>query len=211
MGQSIQFHKKQGVIDAFNNRGVELFSIFQNKQFMFKGEGGEELENILQSLAESGTNATYTLKVYEELEGVEKIKSNSPDDGSFNFRLNEELVNNNNNSYHLLLEKINKLEEEIETHNEKPEQENNIIGAIISNPNFAPVIPVLIEKIMSLIFPKPPSSQMSIGAISQNDYSLNDVLESLKKHDPELELHLYKLLQIAETNPETFKILINSL
>jgi hypothetical protein len=91
---SVQFKGLDSVMQAFENRGLQHWSIWQGKQFLFPhvGESMETaaaaLQDTLELLAES-SNAIYTLKVYEEVPGG-KIKSNTPDDGSFNFKLNDD-------------------------------------------------------------------------------------------------------------------------
>src|SRR5574343_316699 len=87
---SIQFNNLESVLNAYTNRGVDAWAIFQGSQFMFKGIGLSDLEQILNSLSNGGTNAVYKLKVFEEITDEKNIKNNTPDDGSFNFRLNSD-------------------------------------------------------------------------------------------------------------------------
>lgn len=84
---SIQFRGINQTIAAFENRGVDAWSLWDGKAFMFKGVGVNDLTTILESLDRGGTTAVYTLKVYEDISDAKKIKSATECDGSFNFRL----------------------------------------------------------------------------------------------------------------------------
>lgn len=140
---SIQFRGLSQTMTAFENRGVDAWSLWDGKAFMFKGIGSNDLTTILESLNNSGTTAIYTLKVYEDVTDVKKIKASTDCDGSFNFRLyeREDEVNNYRpgQSYeHVrqLTERVNTLEERIlaalETKQEEEteEPETNFIGTI---------------------------------------------------------------------------------
>lgn len=215
MGQSIQFHNLESTVNAFTNRGVDAFSISQAKQFMFKGVGLDELQNILNALKSGATNAVYTLKVYEGIEDDVNIKSNTPDDGSFNFRLNAPemaLTQSQFTSYKgnaELLERLEAIEEKLET----PEAVNSLgkIGDVLAHPVLAPLVPMLVEKIMSFIMsnPQPGNKQIAISGLSDNSEIQNGnillIVDELKKYDPDLEKHLYKLLDLAKSKPDTFK------
>lgn len=89
--RSVQYEGIDTVLRMYQSRGVAPWAVFCNTQFMFNYSGKEikqgvdELATVLDSLQDVGSPAVYTLKVYEDLKG--KIKSNTPDDGSFNFRI----------------------------------------------------------------------------------------------------------------------------
>lgn len=93
---SVQFVGMDAALKAYQHRDIAPWALFINKQMLFKYDGGDiaegqdQLSNVLQMC--SGSKATYTLRVYEDIPGG-KIKSATPDDGSFNFRLTDELPN----------------------------------------------------------------------------------------------------------------------
>lgn len=87
MASNVQFIGTDQVIRAFEARNIDIWSIWCGKEYHIKGNGVEELKAYLDMIAESQTAATYTLKVYEDLTDIKEVKSNTPHDGSFNFKL----------------------------------------------------------------------------------------------------------------------------
>lgn len=138
---SIQFRGISQVLTAFENRGVEAWSLWDGKAFMFKGVGNNDLTTILESLDRGGTTAIYTLKVYEDITDAKKIKSSTECDGSFNFRLYEregEFLSPSGRSYEAtkaLEDRMNQFEERIlnllESKEDEPEdQPADLMGTI---------------------------------------------------------------------------------
>jgi hypothetical protein len=227
---SVQFKNKNAVLEAFANRDIKAWSVWQGKQFMFKGVGLDELEPVIEALASGGTNAIYTLKVYEDLTDKKFIKNNTVDDGSFNFRLNDERqeITNaqywNNNNRENILEKLNRIEERLDAEEkdtyEKPNTSLGRIGDILQHPAILPIVPVLVEKVLSVIL-GPNNNNMqpqlnykpavSLAGVNENDNLIQINIEKLKNHDPNLGVHLSKLVEIAETNPGLFQTIVNSL
>lgn len=230
MASSVQFRDIDGVIKAYENRDVPAWSLWQQKQFMFKyegtslDEGAQQLEDTLKLLGQS-SNAIYTLKVYEDLPGG-KIKSNTPDDGSFNFKINGEeqqitqgqyasLKYNNDLRQELaeIKEKLAAIEEEGE---EEPEPENKlgVIGDIISHPVLQPIIQSFMASLLttkSALPAAPPQMQrVAISGIN-DDVVLNEAVNQLKECDPKLPEHLAKLAKMAKENPQGFNFLIATL
>lgn len=228
MGQTVQFKGKETVLAAYSNRQSGAWSIWQSKQFMFRGYGEDDLSSVLTALEQGGTNAIYTLRIYDEIEDVEKIKSNTPDDGSFNFKLNaetQELTQSQYTSYHLLQEKIQSLENKIEElEDQEPELNAGGLSGILDNPQIKAILPVIIERVIKNIFPEknnmpennnnhyynPAPAPARIAGI-EHDQELLQAAKELQEYDKDLVDHLRKLVVLAQTNPETFKMLISSL
>lgn len=238
-GAAIHFKSIDDTLEAFENRGVDAWAIFSGRNMNFKGVGVDDLREMLERLQRGSSNAAYTLKVYEGINNAADIKSNTADDGSFNFRLNGE-----NQSlvgvqlYHeqrrqetratlekiaeaqeRILERLEKLEEEPE---EKPDDNKlGVIGDILGHPVIAPVAPMLIEAFTRVLLgagatsPTTPAKPAlgSIGNTSSTgeDAGIKQAIETLKKHDANLSEHLQKLARIAEVDPTSFKFLITSL
>lgn len=164
ISSSIQFKDVENVLSAFENRKVEAWSISQGKQFMFKGMGYEDFKMIVETLDNSDSTATYTVRVYEDLKTVKEIKSNTPDDGSFNFKFNfepREESRGGNSGYsrgneNMILSKLAGIEERLnkeQEDNEEPKKTNSlgIIGEILTHPAIAPIAPRIIETFIDLI------------------------------------------------------------
>lgn len=226
---SIQFRGKDAVLAAYENRKVAAWSVWQGRQFMFKNDGGNEeeamgqLENVLEALAGS-SNAIYTLKVYEELPAGGKIKSTTPDDGSFNFRLNDDNQIITNGQYtHLqnnndLAQRLATLEAKLEEEPEESEPPNRLglIGEIISNPTLQPIVSQIIAAVFSkAAAPGQPVApgQPQLAAVSgiNQEATLQEAIQELQKHDSRLAEHLAKLAKIAVDNPPSFTFLLQTL
>lgn len=227
MGLSVQFIDKKGVLSAYTSRQVDIWSLWQGKQFMFKGEGLMDLETVLDALSENSTNAIYTLKIYEDLKDLNSLKSNTPDDGSFNFRLNSEsqiLPVHKESSYFLLTNKIEALEKKIEelesdavSDEEKPGL--GIIGQVIGNPAVAALIPVLIDKLINFLSDSKKSVTITEGSNASvlkkvgeiemnNDIDLFKIVSELKLYDHDLKDHLNILLKMAKENNVMFNQIV---
>jgi hypothetical protein len=89
VSSSIQFRGLENALQAYINKDVQCWSIWQGKQMLDKGSDAPGLRAFLELLENSGSEAIYTVKVYEDITDPKKIKSTTADDGSFNFRLNE--------------------------------------------------------------------------------------------------------------------------
>lgn len=89
VSSSIHFRGKGQALQAYRDRNVAVWSLWQGRQFMFKGDDEVLLDSTLQMLQESGSQAIYTVRVYEGVDQLSSVKSSTADDGSFNFRLND--------------------------------------------------------------------------------------------------------------------------
>jgi hypothetical protein len=89
VSSSIQFRGLENALQAYVNKDVSCWSIWQGKQMLDKGQDAETLRAFLELLEASNSEAIYTVRVYEDITDPKKIKSGTQDDGSFNFRLNE--------------------------------------------------------------------------------------------------------------------------
>lgn len=226
---SVQFKGVNAVVDAYTNREVAPWSLWQGKQFLFKyegdsiTEGATQLEATLEMLANS-SNAIYTLKVYEELGKGGKIKANTPDDGSFNFKLNLDSQEVTQSQYGALrnMERLEQRLAGIEAalsndDYEEPEPPKNrlgLIGEILNDPGLSALVVPLIQKAFGLNAPtpQPPAAQamrpnVAIAGISE-DAQLSAAIVTLKQADPRLSEHLDKLAKISTADPGTFQSLL---
>jgi hypothetical protein len=221
---SIQFRDKESVINAFDARGIDAWSISCGKQFMFKGIGKEEFANMIEILSQADSTATYTVQVYEDVEDEKKIKNTTACDGSFNFKFNEEIRQaygmirdhiGGTGSANEIVSKLNALEARLnESENMEIEENDNslgIVGKILSHPAIAPVAPKLVEGLLGLISGNNPVNAIAGQPLAVNHETDEDkIVSELKKHDPKLNRHLAKLLALAEQDPATFTNIVNS-
>lgn len=210
MGQSVQFRTKKAVEDAYLNRNVATFGIWQGKQFMFKGESVEDLEHILEALENGGSISIYTLKVFEGKES-DQVKNNTPDDGSFNFRLKEgdsSEPGRETGLYYRISEiekKIGSIADKMENTDEDDEEikepEGNELKKLL-----IPLLPVLMEKILSFLNDKKIPEQLPERVTDKSE-----AYNKLAAKVPGIDEKLNKLNEMSENNPELFNQLINSL
>ncbi len=177
MATGLQFRGLENVLRAYNYKSVEAWSVFDGKNLMHKGWGEEELREFLTLICEGGSGVCYTLKVYEDIEDAKKIKSSSPDDGSFRFKLVDvesdpgytyrtNSLGSVNDNLRLLNERLDKLEgpiDEDETFSESvgKAMQNAVIGAI-ENPEKIGAFVDAIKQLLGISVPRP-----AIGHISR--------------------------------------------
>jgi hypothetical protein len=230
MAGSVQFRSSEAVLTAYENSNCPAWSLWQGGQLLFKfaGKTAEEaisaLSNVLEMLGES-SNAIYTLKVYEDL-GKDKLKNNTPYDGSFNFRLNADSQELNQSQYRNysgmkeLQTQIAALSARLEAREAEGEEEGEEedeterqlgkIGALLNNP--------VVQQLAGLLFrgtnlaPAPgPRAVASLGNVPpapDQDQQINQALTILKEKDPKLGEHLTKLAQIAQSSPANFDYML---
>lgn len=226
MANIVQFIGKDAVMQAFSNRDVEAWSIFLYKQFIHKGVGAGDLHAFL-SMIEGGSNAIYTLKVYEDIEDAKKIKEKTEADGSYNFRLDGEGMSVGAFQQSKLLfdkqasDRLKLIEDKL---NEEPEEEEETIGSIVSNIIRDPVKTMQWVEIIKYIFspgtatanaePFKQIAQMGNTVPPTNDDKLDRIeaaLDTLGRNDAKICEHLEKLAQISVKNPSKFKMLLSAL
>lgn len=204
---------------------------------MYKGTGSEELEGWLDLMLKGGqSKAGYTLVYYEGITDKSAVNNKTAFDGSFNFKL----TNDPTESYkqlpygNELTSKVTALEAKLDRlldddgSDVETESENRlgVIGEIIGHPAIAPFVPVLIEKIVSSVFgngqqPQPVTMSQPLRKVSgigetvaavKTDLSLLDrSIDRLKIADPKLDIHLKKLADLAERDPNSFKYIVGVL
>lgn len=228
--QSVQFRGVDTVLEAYQRREVAAWSIWQGKQYMFKyegsdiSEGANQLHEVLKMLS-NATNAIYTLKVYEDLKKGAKIKSNTPDDGSFNFRLNmdtQEITmaqytrTNNSNE---LLSRLTAIEAKLQADDEEEEEEPNrlgMIGHILEHPVLGQLAAGFLGKILAPAQQVPALAAGRIAGLPEATAQptapdLSNAVAVLLQHDPKLAEHLGKLAALATNNPQSFQFLLQTL
>lgn len=225
MSASVHFKGIDNVLNAYEQRAVPAWSLWQGSQFLFKYEGNDisegatALNEILDRLAQS-SNAIYTLKVYEELQGG-KIKDKTPHDGSFNFKLNLDSQEITTSQYgalrnqNAILEKLERLEQrmnerEEEEEEEEPKSKLGLIGEILNDPGISQIVMPLVSKLLGINGANTP--RPTIAGINDDEAAtLKQAIEILKKSDPDLPAHLMKLAKLSQESPDSFKFLLNAL
>jgi hypothetical protein len=216
MANYVQFKGMDHVISAFKYRAVEAWSLWQGKQFIHKGIGTDELHTFLSMLQQGGSNAIYTLKVYEEITDASDIKDNTSCDGSFNFNLWSPEMLPATGYNNQIVSRLTAIEERLTEEEDKPKKNKlGIIGDILDHPMMEQIAPIVIPQILDWIMgkkaqPYKPQPQAAIAGIN-NEEDLQKAIQILLQHDNQLTKHLLKLSEIAINNPQSFKFLIQTL
>lgn len=233
---AIQFRSIGDTVAAYERLDCPVWSLWDGKRFMFKGEGADELRAFLDLMNNNGsTNAEYVLAYYEGVADKSAVNSKTPFDGSFRFRLNSDgteittgqyrqigSINEMQTKMSVIESKLDVLLSE-EDDGEGESESLGIVGQILGHPSIAPMIPVLVEKIMSSVFnpaavqpapSMPPLRKVSgIEPVSaaHSDAVLQNAIDRLSKADPKLALHLSQLADLSERDPNSFNYVVKML
>jgi hypothetical protein len=235
VGRSVQFRGIDAAVKAYENQSVPAWGLFQGAQFLSKyegnsvGQGAELLEQFLTALDQrSADGVTYTLCIYDGLTDGEKIKSTTKYDGSFNFRLidNIESYNGSKGAYIAGLEK--KIAD-LENDEPDPTPKEQIfagLGKILEHPDVQQMLATKVVQIMDglsgtitgLFKNVVPMQQTqtrpaAIGAAnaSEENLKLQQAVNILVEIDSELGTHLLQLATIAKADPSKYNLLIGML
>lgn len=242
---SVQFTGIDNIIEAFEANDIPYFGVFAGKSLIFKNptrgeeaiqdtfEAAELLKSFLYKL-NKGSNAVYTLKLYENLPAG-GINDKTPANFSINFRLNLEgmyLTNDKTVQYEQrqnqqseILAELKALRMKVEEIEEEEEEDEapSLIGALTSNPqlmnNMVNAAMGIIAGVLNKFTPNQnqPMQQNINPAIagvetepSEQD-KINKAIEVLSKADSNLGNHLLILAKMSIDNPSQFNWLINML
>lgn len=244
---SVQFRSIADTVAAFERMSCEVWSLWDGKRFMFKGVGADELRGFLDLMDNNGsTNAAYILAYYDGLEDASTVNNKTAFDGSFSFRLNSDGTEITTGQYkrihtdNELVSKVNALEHKLDAVLERDDDEDSesnslgVIGQILGHPSIAPVLPLLVEKIVSSIL-SPAAVQPVLSMPTQlplrkvsgvdpvhaaahasavegvKDAVLQNAISRLQKADDKLALHLSKLADLSERDPNSFNYIVKML
>jgi len=236
VGRSVQFRGINNVLTAYESNQIAPWALFQGTQLLAKSELNDLeankalLSELLNRLNNEDNIATYTLCVYDDLKESEKIKSNMPFDGSFNFKLNDSMENyktEKHNAIGAIMQKIEALETRLmekEKDDDEPEDKTpwGAIGKLIDHPDVQKAIAgkfVAILDGITNLFPGggkaflSPSYPAQIGAVTASlsadqTVKVNQAIEYLSLVDPLLGDHLFKIALVAKTDIEKYNQIV---
>jgi hypothetical protein len=89
----------------------------------------------------------------------------------------------------------------------------NVLGALINNPQMQQVLAAGFAGLVSRFFTPTgqPQAVAGIPGVNEDDERIAAAIDTLKRYDPELCVHLEKLAAMAENNTTQFKTLLNFL
>jgi len=231
---SLQFLGIEDTLKAFEYRDVKVWSIFDGKRMIHKGAGETDLREFLEMISRSGTAATYILKVYEDIDDPKQVKSNTPDDGSFSFKLfgYESAGMGGIVPRHYgdpvqakILERLGAIEQQINgEEGEEPDFIKSIGDAFIGMIQEPGKLGEFIEVIKPIFGGPQPYNPMRAGIgnvkpvelpkqtnegglvlTEESLQRIGDAIEKIAVQDPKIVEHLEKLAAMAEKNPVKFR------
>lgn len=241
---AVHFRGRGVAIQAFENRNSKAWALFTGKQFLASfvaadtDSAAAALDQYLDLMDQPGNVAVYTLKVYDDIPADGKIKSNTADDGSFNFRLHEPSgsqatpgISGASGNWEMmqLLKKMDARIDELEKPlpDDKEPEEKNLIGQIkgfLEIPGMQALISGLVQKLTGSSSPAPALGTAPGAAapiVNQDTDSDPEVLEygtALEAYKiirnsgmPNILQVLQRLAYIAQTDQEKFKSLQTSI
>lgn len=204
-------------------------------------EEGQQLLNEYLNAMYQGTTAIYTLRTYEDLKEGEKIKPSTEYDTAFNFKINvaqqqEGLIPyTGTRGNNMIVEELRSLKAEIAAiksgEDDDDTEEPSIIGMVndlVQEPaklrEVAESIAIIGDVVKGFLGMPIQNRVASIGHVNRvSDISsdtetqeqklnrLQNALDELERHDPQIVDHLEQLATIAKRDPKKFKGLIGML
>lgn len=233
VAKSVQARDVDSVVEFYLNRDVPAFSIRQGNQliYAYEGEsvqdGAELLGDFIQKFVVIPRSAAiYTLCVHTNLKGP--ISNKTEYNGSINFRMFDYADmygagGNTANPYASLppaLEsKINGITTELAEVKKRlkegqPDEKSKLglVGEIFDHPLGFAIGKAFIEKFLDTKVPEPAMvSGTGFETMEDAHQRLNEALVILIREDPDVPMYLYKLSQIAISDPAKFKGFLNML
>lgn len=228
--KSVQFDNPEDVVQAYKLRKVPAWAIFHNNEGpMFKydqknmSEGEQLLSQTLETLERSA--ACYSFRIYEDLPAGGKIKSNSVHDGAFNFQLNDnprgylppEIYQQAgvNGGVKVMLTEFQALKTENAQLKAKLAEDDGedsqlgIVGELLEHEAIAPVVPLLVDRLMDLFLPeKPVARQAAISGVvfaGTEQEKLTEAITILASAVTDLPDVLLKLARLSQNKPTKFQ------
>jgi hypothetical protein len=239
---SVQFTGIDNIIEAFEANDIPYFGVFAGKSLIFKNptRGEEAIEDTFEAAEllrsflfklNKGSNAVYTLKLYENIPAG-GITDKTPANFSINFRLNLEGMymtadkavqyEQKQNQQSEILAELKALRIKVETMEgtEEEEEKNPIIGALTSNPEVMNALVMAavgaITGIISKFAPQQQTIKMqpAINGINEEpteQQKINKAIEVLTQSTPNLGDNLLILAKMSIDNPQQYKWLLGML
>lgn len=245
---AVQFRGKRQVVDAYEANDMAPWSVWcgpQNLMFAYEGndigEGKEFLTQTLDKLKSGGSEAAYTLKVYDDQKKGSKISTVTPASRSFNFGVFDQdgedtpyhkrqmstmgaLENRFNQMQDKWMQEMIELMDEKKKEKEAPEPVGGIAGLINGLLDTPGVKEALAAKVIGLFGMGPAIGQApaqvagiqqgdpEMARISPQEYQLlEQAIAILATHDKKIGTHLMGLAVIARDSPAKYKMALTFL
>jgi hypothetical protein len=242
---AVQFRGPKQVVEAYIVNDMPGWSIWptaRDLSFAYEGndisEGATLLRQLINRLREGGSEAAYTLKVYDDVKKGAKITTVTPASRSFQFGLYE--MEGDDTPYQKrqnstvgaierrfqemqdqFMSKVLKKMDEDDKAAAEPEKPQGLAGMLHGVLDLPGVKEALAAKVMgwlsSVIPVKPAPAQVAgiegeLPKVSPDQYAkLEEAINILATCDPEIGDHLLALALMARDNPKKYKMALTFL
>jgi hypothetical protein len=222
----VQLIGRKAVVERYTKLNTDSWALYQGKQFIVGGVGGDQLDEWLADFEQTGSTATYTLRVYDTDQAPTSSTGNADYIACLNFKTVDAYegygIAGHDNK---LMQRIKGLEDKLEgkdDDDDEPDTDfNSIIMGWLENPEKLGMIAGAIRTLFGGV-PMQPMGGVPMQAIAglepQNQTQMEDnvtrvskALDILEKYDPQLVVHLEKLAKLASTDTLMFKAVISKL
>lgn len=225
----VQLIGKKAVLDSFTAMDCECWALFQGKQFIVSGCGAEDLERWLSSFFDSGTTATYMIRVYDTDTPPTSSTASTDYVACVSFKLTDAYEGLGIAGHSVgLMERIKGIEKKLDEREDQEEDEGPALDKIImgwfTDPAKLQQVAGVIKMFMGgSPVEAVPAAVQGIGAIEPGTSAsvtpaaevdinrLAAALDILGAKDPKIVEHLEKLANLATKEPELFKSVISKL
>jgi hypothetical protein len=219
----------RSVIDRFNTFGdADAWALLQGKGFIVGGIGADPLRGWLKELEASGSNAIYTLRVYEGDEVPTSKTVNDDYIASIGFKVADSYEGAGISGYNnKLMDRIKALEDkgkEVDGSEDGEESFTDIIMGWLSNPEKLGYVVSAFNQLMGGAAAAPAVATIGgqamgslnntapVAAASEEGLQrISKSLDILGVQDPDLVAHLEKLAKLSQDEPAVFKAVISRL
>lgn len=234
MSTGVQLIGTKSVLARYDRLNCDAWALYQGKQFIVGGIGGDALSEWLQSFDQSGSTATYILRVYDCDEAPTSSTGNTDYVASLNFKVIDQYegygIAGHSNK---LMDTIRGIQDEIKELKKPPTDDGedeqtfqSVVMGWLEDPQKLNTVVGVARQILGFaapaVTPALPQGQgigsCEPGALSPVDAASEDgltrisnALDILGKCDPDLVVHLEKLAKLAQTEPLIFKAVIGKL
>lgn len=227
----VQLIGRKGVLERFETFETDTWALYQGKQFIVGGVGADSLDKWLTGFEQSGSTATYMLRVYDSEEAPTSATGNSDYVACIAFKALDPYdgygINGHNNK---LLDRIGALEKKLEKGDDDEEitDLNSIIMGWLSDPVKLGQVAGAIRTVFGgagaiqpVALPAAPVQTISGFGVTKDEPTANTTeeklqrlaaaLDILEKKDPDLVSHMEKLAKLSQTQPGLFKTVLMQL
>lgn len=233
----VQLIGKKAVLTRFEKLECESWALYQGKQFIVGGVGADSLSDWLSDFEQSGSTATYMLRVYDYSEAPTSSTGSADYVACVHFKVTDTYegygIAGHSNK---LSDRIAGIEEQLKKLN-KPDLDDDddggtSIGAIVSdwleNPEKLAVIAGIVKQFfpgasaaMPVMVPVAKPVQTISGFKMENEFinaaspegleRMTKALDTLGQFDPNIVKNLEALAQLAKDQPALYAVAVEKL